>query len=338
MKKAMVFFIFTILSVAAARTQTIKILSPNGGESWPVGLVRAITWQAQGISGNVNIVLRRGGAKVGDIAVNIPASQGTFSWTVGTLLNGTAAPEDGYIVRVKIESAAGLYVDDSDSGFRISRMVAGLQQQIFDLHPVQSDPPVFQGLSRLPDLTIKDFYYKDNMKVFSIQMTNLSPTTYSGYVKIKMETEPGDCPPQEKREYFPRFEKDMIFLYEIFNCDFVGNPCRMHIRVELLPENPEENHNNNVFDGMVPRHRGVNFRVADSPIRLRFSQGSLTETIYQGPLLASAVYLDPGQSRLVSRSLTIPVRQGEFYISISSFHEPNPQCPVAFKFANEFFD
>jgi hypothetical protein len=279
-------------------------------------------------------------------------------------------------------------------------MVAGLQQQIFDLHPVQSDPPVFQGLSRLPDLTIKDFYYKDTMKVFSIQMTNLSPTTYSGYVKIKMETEPGDCPPQEKREYFPRFEKDMIFLYEIFNCDFVGNPCRMHIRVELLPENPEENHNNNVFDGMVPRHRGVNFRVADSPIRLRFShgsktltcnfyaynndntisrndilndyspqnrtaaikldvpivncgstrggslmtlrithrQGSLTETIYQGPFLASAVYLDPGQSRLVSRSLTIPVRQGEFYISISSFHEPNPQCPVAFKFANEFFD
>ena len=231
-------------------------------------------------------------------------------------------------------------------------------------------------------------------------MTNLSPTTYTGYVTIKMETEPGGCPPQEKREYFPRFEKDMRFLYEIFPCSAFGNPCRQPIRVELLPENPEADKQNNVFDGMVPKFSGLNFRVDDFPIRLRFSHGSktltcnfyaynaentisrndilndydpqnrtasisldvpiincggtrggslmalritwrygnLTETIYQGPLLAAAVYLDPGQSQLVSRSLTIPVRRGEFYIAVSGSHQPNPQCPVAFKFADEFFD
>ena len=170
MKKAIILLIFTVWSVTTARTQTIKLLSPESGETWPAGQVRIITWQAQGISGSVKIILRRGGAKVGDIAANVPAAPGSFSWTVGTLLNGTPPPAgDGFIVRVR--TADNLFGDDSRS-FRISRLVSA-QPHATDspiiqgnLQPAPGDPPVFQGPARLPDLSSRIFTTKKTGKYF----------------------------------------------------------------------------------------------------------------------------------------------------------------------------
>ncbi len=397
MKKTSIFLFLIIFSAAAARAQSIKVLSPDGGESWPLGSERVITWQAQGISGSVKIILRRGGEKVGDIAASVPAAQGSYTWTVGTLLNGSAPAGDGYIMRVK--TADNLYGDDSRTGFRIFRLTAVQQANTANLHPAQGDAPEFQQPTRLPDLVLQEFRYQENKENFYIRMTNLSPTPYIGYVTIRMETEPGGCLPQEKRTYFPNLQKDMLFIFDVFPCALFGTPCRQHIRVELLPDNPEENKQNNVFDAMVPRVNGVNFRVADAPIRLRFShgsktlacnfyaynagntitrndilndynaqsrttavfldvpvvncggirgngylglkvtrrQGDQTETIYQEALSPAPFSLDPGQERIVSRALTLPVRPGEYYVVITGSHEPNPQCPVSFKFADEFF-
>jgi hypothetical protein len=403
MKKTILLALLMIFSAAAARAQSLQVLSPDGGERWPLGSRRAITWNAQGVSGSVKIILRRNGVKVGDIAAGVPASGGSYDWTVGALLNGSAPAGEGYSVRIR--SADNLAQDDSRAPFTLIQPAAagprqGLQALPADLHPAQTEPPEFHGPEPRPDLVLQEFYYQAAKKSFTLRMTNLSDVPYSGYVNIVMQTDPGGCQPQEKRAYFHSLTKGMVFLMDIFPCAVFGTPCRQHIRVELRPENPEANAQNNVFDAMVPLVNAVNFRVADAPIRLRFSHGSKTlacnfyaynagntitrndlladydpqsrtaaifldvpvvncggtrgngylglkvtrrrgeqsETLIQRNLLPAPMALDPGQERTVSRALTLPVRPGEYYIVITGSHEPNPQCPVSFKFADEFFD
>ena len=59
---------------------TVSVISPKGGEQWQKGTTHIINWKAYGVS-KVNIV-------IGDmtIATNIPASPGSFSWTVPTTM------------------------------------------------------------------------------------------------------------------------------------------------------------------------------------------------------------------------------------------------------------
>jgi hypothetical protein len=59
------------------------------------------------------------GTKVGGIAYDIPAAQGSFDWTVGNYDGGTASPGTGYVVRVK-SMVNTTYYDDSDGSFTIS--------------------------------------------------------------------------------------------------------------------------------------------------------------------------------------------------------------------------
>jgi hypothetical protein len=194
MKKTILLALLMIFSAAAARAQSLRVLSPNGGERWRVGSQHAITWQAQGISGNVKIILRRGGVKVGDIAAGVPAARGTYAWTVGTLLNGSAPGADGYSVRIR--SADNLAEGDSRGTFTLLQLTAAeprndLQVKPADLHPAQTEPPVFHGPEPRPDLVLQEFYYQLAKKKFTLRMTNLSDVPYSGYVTIHMETEPG---------------------------------------------------------------------------------------------------------------------------------------------------
>ncbi len=59
---------------------TISVTSPKGGEQWQKGTTHIINWKAYEVS-KVNIM-------IGDvtIATNIPASPGSFSWTVPTTM------------------------------------------------------------------------------------------------------------------------------------------------------------------------------------------------------------------------------------------------------------
>lgn len=78
----------------------IRLTSPNGGESWPLGFVRNITWDAPGITDTVKITLWKDGLKVGDVAWVDPAP-GSYAWTVGQYDGGTASPGSGYMIKVK---------------------------------------------------------------------------------------------------------------------------------------------------------------------------------------------------------------------------------------------
>lgn len=60
----------------------LSLLSPNGGEVWPVDSVRSFLWSSSGLSGTVTVELsRNGGATYDTVAANT-SNDGTESWTV----------------------------------------------------------------------------------------------------------------------------------------------------------------------------------------------------------------------------------------------------------------
>jgi len=82
---------FTISSGPFALT------APNGGESWPRGSTRLITWNPGAATGSVRLDLYKGGTAldniIGGITANTPAAAGKYSWRVGDRQGNTPAPE-----------------------------------------------------------------------------------------------------------------------------------------------------------------------------------------------------------------------------------------------------
>jgi hypothetical protein len=79
----------------------LNVTSPNGGESWALGTVKKITWDAYGLSANIKITLWKDGALVGRIANNINPSQGYYDWVVGQYSGGVATSGEGYLIKIK---------------------------------------------------------------------------------------------------------------------------------------------------------------------------------------------------------------------------------------------
>lgn len=74
--------------IAQVKNQpSITVTSPNGGESWKIGETKNITWTSTGV---INVTLSLVDASVGAssltmptiIAISVPASQGSYSWTI----------------------------------------------------------------------------------------------------------------------------------------------------------------------------------------------------------------------------------------------------------------
>jgi len=117
---------------------TLMLTSPNGGESWPIDGTRNITWNVANFTGAVDLILKKFNEKtqkdemVGIIATKLPATQGAYPWTVGTLLLGkTAGIGEGYKVRL-VKNYEGLFMpkgkpmlaDESDNVFSIKRSLS----------------------------------------------------------------------------------------------------------------------------------------------------------------------------------------------------------------------
>jgi len=113
---------FTLTCLLAA--QSITVTSPNGGESWEVGSTHDITWSTANInSGQFRIYLFDGSSNLGTIAMYLPASQHSFTWTVGHLID---APDVGvgsnYKIKIRVISEAPN--DLSDAPFSITSSAA----------------------------------------------------------------------------------------------------------------------------------------------------------------------------------------------------------------------
>jgi hypothetical protein len=97
---------------------TLALASPNGGESWASGTLQNITWSAPGFSGTLYIGILKGGALLGVIAKNIDVTAGSYSWTVGQYIGGTAPVDSDYTIGIKLKGTGTK--DISDAAFDIT--------------------------------------------------------------------------------------------------------------------------------------------------------------------------------------------------------------------------
>jgi hypothetical protein len=123
MKKAFAFMVFglfmsTISGISFG--QSLKIVSPNGGETWNLESTQVISWTYTGMPDGtrVKLLLFLNGSPGGTIAPDLPVGQKTYAWKVGALEGGTAAAAaDGYKVRIKATSQP--WYDQSKGTFKI---------------------------------------------------------------------------------------------------------------------------------------------------------------------------------------------------------------------------
>lgn len=81
----------------------IQVLSPNGGESWPLKSKQFITWTYTGNPGpKLKIELLSGGAPVRVISAAAPSAKETFTWKIPA----SVADGDNYRVRITSKSMA----------------------------------------------------------------------------------------------------------------------------------------------------------------------------------------------------------------------------------------
>lgn len=101
---------------------TVRVLTPNGGESLRLGTTYDITWSGGARDDLVKIVLfkENGSSWVRRIAGNLDPSLGSYSWTVGEGENGSAPlPGAGYKI-VIIHSDDQSNLDWSDQSFSLT--------------------------------------------------------------------------------------------------------------------------------------------------------------------------------------------------------------------------
>jgi hypothetical protein len=118
--------VFTVTSgdpVDPGGKPTLRLQSPNGGETWPSGGMRSITWTTANWSGNVQLSLHQNGVSKGIIAKSLSSAQGSYPWAVGTTDKGLAAAGGGYSVLISriysdMKPHAAL-ADKSDGDFAI---------------------------------------------------------------------------------------------------------------------------------------------------------------------------------------------------------------------------
>jgi|GEM_PF-466484 len=104
--------VFTIALAPPAPPANITVTEPNGGESWEVGGVHAVTWTVSDYAGNVNVYYSiNNGTDWTLLADNLPAT-GMFEWTIPN----TASTQ--CLVKV-VDTATGTPFDVSDAVFSI---------------------------------------------------------------------------------------------------------------------------------------------------------------------------------------------------------------------------
>lgn len=122
-------FALQLLAAGGARAGTLTVTAPNGGEKWPKGSTKNITWSYSGNDWQgkaVRIVLWKAGASlfpIVDSSAPLPLTgqAGSYAWKVGTDYQGAPAAGvgDDYSVRVRIEGTDTM--DNSNAVFSITQ-------------------------------------------------------------------------------------------------------------------------------------------------------------------------------------------------------------------------
>ncbi len=94
-------------------TPTLTLLSPNGGESWPVGTEQQIQWSSTNLTGNVDLEYSTDGFGVTHSIVSSTQNDGSHPWTIPN------DPSTNVLVRVS-SSVTPTISDTNDSAFTIT--------------------------------------------------------------------------------------------------------------------------------------------------------------------------------------------------------------------------
>lgn len=123
---------------AACNTRYIVLTAPNGGESWPIGSGKTITWNSSGLNCFCRLELWNGASKVGVIARKVPVTDGSYHWMAGNCSGVMATPGSGYLV--KIIPYVSSYADISDSGFTLATQpyIKVMEPAAGDIVPIAS--------------------------------------------------------------------------------------------------------------------------------------------------------------------------------------------------------
>jgi Chitobiase/beta-hexosaminidase C-terminal domain len=86
----------------------ITVTSPNGGETWPIGSNKTITWTSSGITGNVKIELSRNGGSTWTTIKSSTPNDGEYVWKVTSPATTQA--------RIRVTSISYPSVSDTSDG------------------------------------------------------------------------------------------------------------------------------------------------------------------------------------------------------------------------------
>lgn len=103
----------------AAGGQRLKLITPNGNESFIIGPDMTIRWQSLGLSGTVGLVLYNANKAVGLIEKNIPIQTGGHTWKAGILKNKPVHEGKYYRIFIYLEGSKE-FSDFSDRAFALS--------------------------------------------------------------------------------------------------------------------------------------------------------------------------------------------------------------------------
>jgi hypothetical protein len=173
-----------LLAALALAAQSVKVVSPNGDESWPLNSSHDITWTSQGSGAvKVDIILRRGGARIGYVKRSVDLAAGRWPWTrVGRLEDGSAVPA-ATDYQIRIRDAGGAFYDDSDKAFAIAAAVP------VEMRPLPDRLPPIGKILEFPRLEVSDIGLTPNAEgfgiIFSYKNVGKAPLPKASEVPVK---------------------------------------------------------------------------------------------------------------------------------------------------------
>jgi len=132
MKKLLLTMLVVAVFFGSVYSQSITVISPNGGENLKIGQKYFIKWKSSGIIGSsVGIKLFFKGSSLGYIQQNA-ANSGVYGWTIDNIVGyGKIKPGVKYQIQIKKSGVAG---DLSNSFFTISDNVVTPSIKVLDPH------------------------------------------------------------------------------------------------------------------------------------------------------------------------------------------------------------
>jgi len=124
MKK--LFVLVLVLGSAGFLYGSIRVVAPNGGETWAINSPYTISWVPTGVTLSVHVFLVRGSRAVGRLNADpLPSSTTSLRWDkAGLLMGGTWAPA-GTDYKIEVRTTDGSDSDISDGFFALeARLVA----------------------------------------------------------------------------------------------------------------------------------------------------------------------------------------------------------------------